>query len=189
MRSVLSSTSVDRIQCLLDDDERLHAHLGKGEHGVCHRDAHPKNFFVLGRETEHPTTVAADWSLVGIGPLGSDAGLLLLSPIQWLELPVEDARSLVDPVFAGYQEGLHGAGWDGDELQVRLEYLAHCGLFGARRIINHSLRWATNPADRDFIVETVGLPMAEILDTWGEAMEFFLELVDEALDVARELER
>jgi len=45
-------------------------------------------------------------------------------------------------------------------------------------------RAATDESSREFMVTTIGHPMDEILDSWCEDLELFLQLTDEALQLA-----
>ncbi len=183
IQAITPTAGFDRLLRHWDDGQLLLSAVEAFENGVSHHDVHPKNLFVLNHQTNSAITVAADWSSVGKGPLGSDLGNLIVSPLKWLEISVDDAKSLIEPTLDGYLRGIRNAGWDNDDSAIRLAYLASVGVFGANNIISITQKVATGEAASELIVETVGFPIEEILAGYREALELLLRVSDDALQL------
>lgn len=87
---------------------------------LCHLDVWPNNLFANG----DGTFVLLDWSFVGEGSLGEDAGNLVPDSVFDLFVPAGLLPDLDRSVFAGYVSGLRDSGWRGDERLVRLAMCA-----------------------------------------------------------------
>lgn len=85
---------------------------------LCHHDFHPNNVLDSG--------LVIDWAFCGVGPIGSDAGVLVADGLADAWFPPEDIDAVFDAVWRGYTDGLGDAGDD-----VRYGFVA-----GIRR-----LRW------------------------------------------------
>lgn len=68
---------------------------------VCHFDMHPANVFPM-REV----TAVIDWAYCGLGPIGSDAGVLASDALADEIIAPAEAVELVGSVWAAYEEGL-----------------------------------------------------------------------------------
>jgi len=77
---------------------------------VCHFDLHPANLF--GRDDE---TILVDWSFVGIGAIGEDAGSLVPDSVLDFHVRPEHIDDLYEVVFKGYLAGLRDSGWTGSD--------------------------------------------------------------------------
>jgi hypothetical protein len=87
---------------------------------VVHCDFWPTN--VIG--ADDGTTVAIDWSQIGIGALGQDLDQLSLDAVWMLVLPDASLDELEDRVVRGYLSGLRTSGVDLDEASLRRWYAA-----------------------------------------------------------------
>jgi hypothetical protein len=77
---------------------------------VVHLDFWPNNVAVA----DDGSTVAIDWSQVGIGALAQDLDQMTLDPVWMLVRPDSDPRQLERLVLGGYVDGLREAGLDVD---------------------------------------------------------------------------
>jgi aminoglycoside phosphotransferase (APT) family kinase protein len=141
---------------------------------LCHHDFHPANLFDGG----HGTTAAIDWSFVGIGALGEDAGNLVPDAVLDFHVGPEDLDALYEAVAGGYAAGLRAVGWSGSDATVRLAMsatmaakyawigpaLAHAVIDG-RELLN-------------------GRPIGDAVPWWAPTVGFLLDRAREA----RELE-
>jgi hypothetical protein len=166
--------------------EALFAQVEATSKGICHLDCHPKNLFPMASSTPHAFTIAIDWASVGVGCLGIDIGHLLGSPLTWLEISLDQASRLVEPIFEAYLGGLKQAGWTGNERQVKLAYLTRLGC-EANRMTAFVLALVDNPQFRAWGEQSVGHSAEEICDRWGDALPFLLSQTDRALELASEL--
>jgi hypothetical protein len=73
-------------------------------------------------------TVAIDWESIGHGTVGAEIATLVFGTMRRGTFPARRAADLDRVVFAGYLQGLHGAGWQGDGDVVRLGYTAAVAL-------------------------------------------------------------
>ncbi len=130
-------------------------------------------------------TIAVDWDQVGVEYLGAEIGLLLASATKWLELSVEQAAALVDPLFEAYLAGLAEAGWSGNEEEVQLTYLTCLGMGEAMRVTNIISMAVDNPDGRTTMERLMRQPGAQVFDQWAQVLRFFLTQSDRALRLAR----
>jgi len=89
---------------------------------VCHRDAYPTNLMARRSEDGGEETVAVDWALTGIGPVGEELAQFAFGAFYELE-GVEPA-DVSRVVLGGYLEGLRESGWRGDVQVVRFGFVA-----------------------------------------------------------------
>jgi len=75
---------------------------------LCHLDLHPANLFADGEDT-----VLIDWSFLGTGALGEDAGNLIADAVLDFHVAPGAIDVLWASVSGGYLDGLRAAGWDG----------------------------------------------------------------------------
>ena len=162
---------IDRVHAMRNDQSRFLDALDELPRTLCHLDLHPANLF--GNEQEDITTVI-DWSFVGIGAIGEDAGNLV--PDAVLDFHFDPARidALYETVYDGYAAGLRDAGARGIDDAARL---------GMAATIAAKYAWIA-PA----ILRAVAEDRAELnrratdesLQWWGPAVGFLLDRADEA---------
>src|SRR4029079_13937971 len=97
----------------------------------CHLDAHRRNLMIRRRADGTPEVVAIDWSFCGRGPIGADAGVLVMDSLFYFELEPTAVKELEATVLDGCLTGLHDAGWHGDPGLIRLGYTAEVALWYA----------------------------------------------------------
>jgi hypothetical protein len=107
---------IDALQAMRADRQRFLAVLDRMPTTLCHFDFHPANLFDGG----HGTTAAIDWSFVGIGALGEDAGNLVPDAVLDFHVGPQELGGLYEAVADGYAAGLRDAGWTGSGATVRL---------------------------------------------------------------------
>jgi hypothetical protein len=164
---------IDALEAMRVDSGRFLAVLDAMPATLCHFDFHPANLFDGG----HDTTAAIDWSFVGIGALGEDAGNLVPDAVLDFHVGPGELGALYDAVADGYTSGLRDAGWPGSAATVRLAMsatmaakyawigpaLAHAAIDG-RELLN-------------------GRPIAEALGWWAPTVGFLLDRADEAREL------
>ena len=69
----------------------------------------PRNLFACRAPDGSPETVAIDWALVGIGPVGADLGQLVAGSATFFRAPVDDLETLDRRCFEAYVSGLEEA--------------------------------------------------------------------------------
>jgi hypothetical protein len=105
---------------LRDERDRLLTLVERCPRAVCHLDAWAMN--VIRRPGGE--VVFVDWGFVGDGAVGEDPSNLVIDSVMDLLWPPERLAELDETVFHAYLDGLHDAGWRGDERQVRLAMCA-----------------------------------------------------------------
>ena len=164
---------IDALEAMRADRGRFLAVLDGMPATLCHFDFHPANLFDGG----HGTTAAIDWSFVGIGALGEDAGNLVPDAVLDFHVGPGELGALYDAVADGYTAGLRDAGWSGSAATVRLAMaatmaakyawigpaVAHAAIDG-RELLN-------------------GRPVAEALAWWAPTVAFLLDRAREARDL------
>jgi len=100
---------------LLDALDRLPQTLG-------HQDAYPTNLMSRRDANGEQITVALDWALAGIAPIGSDMAQLFIGLIEnGDDLDLAAAERLA---LDNYLQGLRDMGWSGDEAAARFGFIA-----------------------------------------------------------------
>jgi hypothetical protein len=183
IRRILTPANVRELLRLWNESESLLARTEDAPRGICHGNCHSRNLFPMQSMAHGSITVAIDWVKVGVDAYGEDIGHLLGSAIGWNDLTIRQARSLVDPLFHAYVKGLQKAGWSGNEEQVRLTFLARLAC-EAYRIVNRTFLFAENAEFRSSVVEVFKLPAEVILDLSEEALHFYFDCKNQAVDLA-----
>lgn len=153
----------------------------------CHHYAFRRNLLPRQTEAGASETVAIDWSITGYGRVGEEIGVTTAVNLTFMEVASNHAKELDQAIFAGYVDGLHDAGWQGDVRLARLGYAINASLvFGTASIIYH----LENLQKPDSVIqeETVlGHRLDDIIDQWAAVQPFFLDLGEEACKLMQEL--
>jgi hypothetical protein len=123
---------------------------------------------------------------MGTGAIGEELTPLVAVSLQFLHVPPGKARELEAIVIEGYMAGLRDAGWRGDERLVRLGYGLATGLFGAVATVGmwHELADAELS---EMLAGAIGGSIGEVLATWRELQEHFLDLGEAAARLCEEI--
>jgi hypothetical protein len=108
-------------RCIVNRERLLDA-LDSLPQTLGHQDTYPTN--LMARRDEHglEETVALDWGMAGVAPIGSDLAQLFIGLcLNNTGLPAGAAEQLV---IGGYLAGLRDTAWTGDEWAVRLGFTA-----------------------------------------------------------------
>lgn len=111
---------------MLLEIERFQAKLDLLPRALCHGDTYPSNFMSRRVTDGQEQTVALDWALAGIGPVGDDLGQFVLGACMNLK---DVRRADVDrTLFASYLDGLQECGCRVDPQWVRFGFTASAAL-------------------------------------------------------------
>jgi hypothetical protein len=146
-----------------------------------HGDFHHRNLLM-----DADAVVALDWAFCGPAPLGAELADLVGMAAWFCDFAMADFPALERSAFAGYEEGLRAAGWDGDARLPRLGYATAIAL----RLGACMPGWAAVMLQPDEVPSSeliYGRPAEAILATWIALEDACLDLADEARDVAAEL--
>jgi Phosphotransferase enzyme family len=161
---------IEALRAMRADRRRFLGVLDRMPPTLCHLDFHPANLFDGG----HGTTAAIDWSFVGIGALGEDAGNLVPDAVLDFHVGPGQLGALYEAVADGYTAGLQDVGWTGSGATVRLAMAATMAAKYA---------WI-GPALARAAIEgrelLNGRPIAEALSWWAPTVAFLLDRAREA---------
>lgn len=117
---------VNSFRRMLVENERFLAKLERLPKTICHGDTYPTNFMSRHLPAGRQQTVALDWALAGMAPLGDDLGQLVFGAQANLK---ETGRTDVDKeLFESYLDGLRDSGCHFDPQRVRFGYTASAAL-------------------------------------------------------------
>jgi hypothetical protein len=160
-----------RVRDLWNAREQLLTIVEAAPQTVVHCDFWPTNLIAA----DDGTTVAIDWSQVGIGSIAQDLDQLTLDPVWMLVLPDASLDALEAHVLPGYLSGLRACGVDLDEASVRRWYAAAAAVHYAPLATFQ----ATNAGDPEHIEASERrheLPYAEIVAHKARVIERALDL-------------
>ena len=168
----------DRARRLWDERDWVLAAVDRLPQSFVHGDADRRNLFAWRSATGVEETVAIDWALAGVLPLGGELPLLVTGRVLWAqEVGPHDLGELADQCLAGYVAGLADVGWHGDPRLVEAGFIAtaalrHGPLFGAVELVGMS------PDQRAPIARTVGGSIEELADRWAAVQRFAYDRLD-----------
>jgi len=117
---------VNSFRRMLVEHKRFLAQFERLPQTICHGDTYPTNFKSRSVRGAPEQTVALDWALMGIAPLGDDLGQLVFGA----HLNLKEAKRVdVDKaLFESYVAGLRTSGCRTDPRLVRFGYTASAAL-------------------------------------------------------------
>jgi hypothetical protein len=113
-------------QRLLQEYERFQARLNLLPRTICHGDTYPTNFMSRKLADGREQTVALDWALVNIGPIGDDLGQFVFG--AWTNLKEVRREDITQALFDSYIQGLQDSGCYIEPKQVRFGFTASAAL-------------------------------------------------------------
>ena len=110
----------ERVLALWDRRDDLLATVEAGPQTLVHCDFWPTNIFLA----DDGTTVAVDWSQIGIGAIAQDLDQITLDTV-WMQIRPNESLDLLDELIVpAYAEGLRASGLHRDVSEVRRLYAA-----------------------------------------------------------------
>lgn len=113
-------------QRLLQEYERFQARLNLLPRTICHGDSYPTNFMSRKLADGREQTVALDWALVNIGPIGDDLGQFVFG--AWTNLKDMRREDITQMLFDSYVQGLQDCGCYIEPKLVRFGFTASAAL-------------------------------------------------------------
>jgi hypothetical protein len=151
---------------------------------LCHNDTMAANLFARQGAGGASETVAIDWALVGIGPLGGDLAQLVAGSACFFRAPVDDLDRLDRQTFEAYLEGVKEGGARVASSEVRLACLVTI-LCQWSAVVAFHLIQAVDPAEEAWVTEFWHRPPREVVAQFTPLLAFLgrraretLELVD-----------
>lgn len=111
---------------LLMESDRFLSKLDRLPNVICHGDTYPTNFMARMGWNGKVKTVALDWALMGIQPVGDDLGQFVYGAIE--RLKGLDGDSIQETLFDAYLEGLQENGLQIDPTLVRFGFTTSAAL-------------------------------------------------------------
>jgi Phosphotransferase enzyme family len=160
-----------RVRELWRAREHLLAIIESAPPTVVHCDLWPANLIAA----DDGTTVAIDWSQVGIGSLSQDLDQLTLDPVWMQVLPDASLDALEAHVLPGYLSGLRSSGVDVDEVSLHRWYAAAASVHYAPMAAVQAVT-AMRPDEVENSERRHGRPYAEIVANKARVVERALDL-------------
>jgi hypothetical protein len=146
---------------------------------IVHCDLWPTNLFAA----DDGTTVAIDWSQVGIGALAQDLDQLTLDTVWMSVRPEESLDALEAHIIPSYLSGLRSSGVDIDESQLRHWYAAAASVHYVPMLGLQALNAAV--PERVLAAEQRhGRPFADLMADKARVIERAIALGERALESA-----
>jgi hypothetical protein len=173
----------ERVLRVWADRDALLSSMDALPHVFAHGDFHPRNLLL---PTDVNEILALDWAFCGPFPLGSDLADLIGLAAWFCDIAMAEFPATEQAAFAGYEDGLRAAGWDGDARLVRLGYTAAIAL----RLGACMPGWATGMLEPEHAPASemlYGRPAESILASWIALEDVCLDLADEARHLAAQI--
>ena len=166
----------DDILSIWQERERFCTSLARLPQTLCHYDVFRGNIFHSQKSTK-----LIDWALAGRGVVGEELVCYVALSLYFPKIPLAQADTLDQTVFAGYMDGLRDAGWTGDEQLVRLGYTCAMTLRGLAGV-KQDLLLIQDESKRDFLLANKRFDDLEPLaDFWAGIRRYrLLEMAREA---------
>ena len=179
---------MERVERLLVNYQSLLPLLDKLPTCLCHHDGFRRNLLAVDGVNAKAQTVAIDWSMIGYGGVGEEIGITTSIALSWLEVAGDKAKEMDRITFESYVDGLRDCGWQGDIRLARFGYTATASLVtGVTWAMFMSGPLSTDEGARGLEL-VIGYKLDDILEQWAMIQPFLLDLGDEALRLADELE-
>lgn len=115
------NSGIDNLRSMLHESERFLARLEQLPKTISHGDTNPANFISRHLPRNQEQTVAMNWSLTGIEPVGDDLGQLVYG--TYMTLKGYRLRDIVETLFTSYINGLQDSGCRLDTQLVRFGFV------------------------------------------------------------------
>jgi hypothetical protein len=193
VRRIYPPPDVNPFLHLLVNRDRFLAALEECPQTVCRQDAYPTNLMGRRGADGQEETVALDWALAGIGPVGEELAQIAIGALHRVD--AAEAPEVDQVVFAGYLDGLRDSGWRGDARTVRFGYVASAALriglwllFLLNQALEESAVSERQDAPGEPIEEHVLIPsqagsrdqIEEVIEQQARPTRFVLDLAEEA---------
>ena len=166
----------ERVLRLWDARERLLDIVESAPQTLVHCDFWPANLFV----DDDGHAVAVDWSQIGIGAIAQDIDQVTLDPV-WMQVrPNFSLERLEELVLPAYVDGLHEAGAEVTDEQVRWWYAA-AGSVHYTWMAGGIAQAAQNPDTVAAQERRFGRPFADLVADRARVVEHALRLGESAL--------
>ncbi len=148
---------------------------------VCHNDTLAANLFACRAPDGSSETVAIDWALVGIGPVGADLGQLVAGSATFFRAPVDDLETLDRRCFEAYVSGLEEAAGVVPR-DVRLASLTTV-LAQWTSIVAWHLVLALDPANDEWVEAFWHRPRSDVVEQFTPLLSFLARRANETVDL------
>jgi hypothetical protein len=169
----------ERFSAVWSRREDLLAIVDAAPRCVVHCDLWPANLIAA----DDGTTVAIDWSQVGIGAVGQDLDQLTLDPVWMQVLPDVDVDEIERQVLPSYLAGLQSSGLEVTSEELHAWYAA-AGALHYGPMLTMYAEQLLDPARIAVIEARFGRPIEAITADRGRVVERALTLGERVLSIA-----
>jgi hypothetical protein len=154
---------------------------------LCHNDANRRNFmWSYSPQTGQEELVGIDWAFTGTGAVGNDLGELVGTSLYFFDYDPYDHGTLEAAILEGYLSGIADSGAVIDPRLVRLGYLLSLSFWWGASLAGWTAIML--PEDSGINVRAMyGHTAEEVLAGWVQLAEFYLDRVDEARSLIKQL--
>lgn len=176
----------DRIFRLIDDLATLIEATKTYPRSVAHNDCHTGNLF-FDPDGSNEIIYAIDWAQVGLTPIGVDAGSFIGTGMSRDRTQYEATLAHMDRSFDSYLLGLRDSGWDGNESEIKVASISSIATYVFMLALMAG--WAiTHDSMENITYRRMNTDRADALDQIAERFETFIPIIDEGLELAKQLE-
>lgn len=165
-----------RMLALWEGREALLGIVESAPQTVVHLDFWPANLIAA----DDGTTVAIDWSQVGVGAVGQDLDQLVLDPVWMRVLPDQEPAELEKHVLPGYLSGLRTSGFEVDPGDLQRWYAAAASAHYAP-MVGMLARTAQDPTAVAALERRWGIPFAALVAARTVVIEYAIGLGEAVL--------
>lgn len=117
---------INSFRRMLSENERFLAKLELLPEAISHGDTYPTNFMSRQLINGQEQTVALDWALMGVQPLGDDLGQFVFGALT--NLKTDRKEDISGSLFEAYLDGLRDSGSHIDPQLVRFGFVTSAAL-------------------------------------------------------------
>jgi hypothetical protein len=150
---------------------------------LCHNDTMAANLFARATPDGGSETVAIDWALVGIGPLGGDIAQLVAGSACFFRAPVDDLDQLDRRTFDAYLDGIASTRAPVSRPDIRRACLVTILCQWSAVVAFHLVR-ALDPTAEDWIIEFWHRPARDVVDQFVPLLAFLSRRARETIQLA-----
>ena len=176
---VLPVSEKEEVLAIWQERDRFCTALAGLSQTFCHIDVFRRNLF-----HSKTSTKLIDWALAGRAAVGEELVCFVALSLYSPEIPLSQAKTLDQAIFAGYIDGLRDVGWTGDTRLVRLGYTCAMTLRGLAGVKQDILLMRDENRHSSLHRGPRFESIEDVADFWADLRRFrLLKMANEARDL------